>query len=350
MRRRTIIISAGAPILAGCTGGGDNSDGSSEATVSTTQSTSSLTTSEIQQTTQPSGSTDTEATEKTTTSETETKSRTEVLIDRSKDELAEVVEQYLSYSSKEEPSLLDVNASSTDFVDGVVQQEANEALQDIYEAEDVNKGEFDSVIQDLFGIHTFFKYSIQVQGHLVAAFEHLEKANEHFEERNFNSILNETTNMRGKATDADDDLTTLKDETTSESMNAVSFLSRDLYSDKIAQFENEIESFNELFDGLRDFANGLLSFAISWDEYHDRDDEFYRFEDDDFASSREILEVAPRPESTAGYVNDFECEAGSYEDASIYMDSAAVARANNDVDSAKDYEERAEEALDRCEE
>lgn len=171
--------------------------------------------------------------------------------------ITETVSTYAAFAGGSSPTILDVTAATTRFRFAAINGMISDANNLLLDARDKGNEQQRSQVTVLLDVVEFLRGAGQVQQRLVATYTTFVDAQTALEEETVDRIRSEVQEMTNERRQGQNRFTELQSNTSEESMDATDALSRRTYRRKIAQFDTELSTVNQLPDPLSRFADGI---------------------------------------------------------------------------------------------
>lgn len=358
MRRRTLLVTTGVLVSAGCSAlqGGDGTDTTDAATdTATGTGTDTPTDTQTPPTatetlSEPAPTTDTDTTtDGTTETETETETATPTRaerraareIDSARSNLSEALTEYVAFApdGTSEPTLLSVDAAVNVTIADVTNpvSAARSALDAVPEQANADQ---QATVDALRGVATFLDRGVRCQARLYDAYEDFTFVVDRLYAENTGGVPDEIASIREATAGARGYFDTLTAESDASDTTAFDALDEATYTDKVGQFEAELDAFPTIADALTAFRRGLETFLEAADDYLDGDyrDPREQFPDaaSDFRTADQTLSAIDAPPSVADTVADLVSVASALAPACDDLTSAARAGYTGDSSDRED--------------
>lgn len=343
MHRRTFLSVAGLAGLSGCSA----SDLLPTSTPTENPTPEATTTVE----TPPETTTTAETTEEPpteTTTETGTPTLAEARLQRARGQLQSAIDAYAEQGTLDGDGLLRVDARATEFSSGAVFEHTNRARERIRGADELDQGELADEIRTLEEVHQFLTRAAQTQQYLGNAYANLETILQRIESENYTNADQFRRSMASNVANAREALEALRKTTSADAIGDFEGLSADGYAAKIEEFSNELGAFQTIDEALVEFISALKGFSEEWSEYYDDDDNYGAFSPEQFEPISAKMSQSPSPDSMTELIDELNCLIDSRAKASGHMQSAASAREDGERVLAREYEQMAEDEMNRC--
>ena len=294
MRRRTLLATVGAGLVAGCSESipllDDDTPASTESTPQDGESPSESPPTETAEAT----ATDTEPTEEPT--ETETPNRAErqgaEVIGNARDHLGTAYEAYVGFADASgdgsQPTLLDVTVA-TEVTFSHVTSPVSKARSTLEELPRRASGEQYDARRLLRGVATLLDQGIRCQDDLREAYDEFEFVLGRIYADNTGTVPNALGRIRTTRSAAADHLDTIESETAVEDVEAFGRLDASAYEAKVDQLQRAVTAFEALPDALANVKRGLDAFRSATQSYRN---EGYLSAEREFVTAADALRPA----------------------------------------------------------
>lgn len=334
MRRRTFLATAGALFSAGCsevippprttvttgTAGGTPSE-TANGTASATAPTDGPETTD----TGPAETTD-QPTEADTPTQAEQKAAQ--AIETARKHLSDSHSAYLAFASADDPTLLDVSATTQVSVSDVTSL-ATKARNALDTAPTAASTEQKETIDRLYGVADFLTTGIRYQSSANSTYSKFTFVLGRLYAEQFAILPGEISQLRKKRDNAKEFVDTLQSKTDRTDVQALDGLSATVYDQKVSQLEREVAAFQTLADAFVTISDGLETFGDANGEFTDEDyddaAELYSTAAQQLSTANETLTALDAPDAVSTEVADLLSVTDALATGSTTLEAAASA-------------------------
>ena len=336
MHRRQFLATLGATAIAGCAG-----------QASSTQE--EPTTAPPTDPPKPSPATTEPPTERPTTRDESTPTRGEKLLEEGRGHVEAAVAAFVQDAERDDPTIVDVDAATTEFsrfdVD-VAYREAKADLNDAREHLDAGRTE---TVDALLEVAEFVNELGYAQIQLVNSFERVNDAMRSFYTENYDDLPDDVDAIGRQREAAAEHAASIRQTYDASTFAGFEQISGEQFEVKLAQIDAELGTFEGIESNLDGLTVPMETFEEDVGRYRTRQYEGVAFSSSQFEATAEGFASIEPAESLGPVVEELTCVFDALAEGTTAMQNAVLARQNSNYDAARQYEDDAATRYRSCE-
>lgn len=269
-------------------------------------------------------------------------------MERGREHLRAAVDAFVEAADREDPTIVDVNAATTDFSRFDVDEAYRDAMVDLNDAKRYAEGALADQLTDLIAVAKFVNTLGYAQIQLVNSYARVNTAVRTLYTESYGQLADDVDDIQSQRRSAAQHATTLRETVDPSAFDVVDFVSTDQFEVKMAQIDRELATFEGIATSLDGLGEPMDALEDDVNDYVAHRYDGVSFASASFEDARDGLAAIDPADSLRPIVDELECVFDALAAGVGEMQKAALAQRNDDRSAANGYEDDAIAAFQSC--